>query len=312
MLKEICVTPHVFDCEHIDGSSWKDIKNLLENISKSGFIVGLNNKDWKKVVLTKINQLDPKIKGNLSVLLAILADRDRIVGHPKEEGEVGANEDDWFHVAEKLNAVRDFYRIITAKSYGGRSTTVEQLDGIDISEEFGLTGSVQRLKTAENLHKMLLPFLSYSKKVTIIDPYFHLDLKRYVDTINIVAKCFRERRGRNESGCIIIHCKWNEDKSEYVKKWQKEMIRITKDYSHTVKVFAWAGIDYELKLHDRYFITNQSGLVSAAGTDVDNRQNSEWSIKYYEELSDVLSQYKENSSPFILKCAATASSVEYY
>ncbi len=42
MFKEICITPQVFSSENITDSNWKDVKNLLEALSSSGFIVGLN------------------------------------------------------------------------------------------------------------------------------------------------------------------------------------------------------------------------------------------------------------------------------
>jgi len=318
MLKEICITPNVFECGHITSANWKDIKNLLEVISNSGFILGLNNKDWKKSVFENIGQLEPMIKDRLSSILSILRDRDRIVGHPKNNRFSGAKEEDWMDVALELNNIRVFYKIIATQAYGGKAFTVKQLEETNISHEFGITGSTRILKTAKNLHKLLLPFLAYSKKITIIDPYFQLDQIKYKDTLKIVAECFRERRGKRECGRILIHCKWNvKSKSEdLVKddlvKWQKTIAKMSGTYNHSIEVHVWAGIDDSVKLHDRYFITNQSGLVSAAGTDVDNRQQSEWSIKKYEELNTVLSQYNKNSSPFKLKGIVTKSSIEYY
>jgi len=311
MLKEVCITPHIFDREHIDSTNWKDINSLLEVLANSGYIIGLNNKDWARAVLDKINHLEPKVKDKLSTALSLLKDRERIAGHPKNDAFSSTEEDDWFDVARGLNNIRNFYGIIATQSYGGNAITVAQLEDINIHQEFGLTGSTQILKTAENLHNLLLPFLSYSKKVTIIDPYFHLDRPKYIETLHIVAKCFRERRGKKEPGRILIHCRWDEDKSGYVEKWKNILNKLSSTYNHSFEVYAWEGIDYSIKLHDRYFITNQSGLISAAGTDTDDRQQSEWSIKDYGELNKVLSQYNENSSPFKLKCKVTTSSIEY-
>jgi len=164
MLKEICITPHVFDREHIDSTNWKDINSLLEVITNSGFILGLNNKDWARTVFDKVSHLEPKIKDKLFTTLSILKDRERIAGHPKEDSFSGTIEEDWFVVAEKLNSIRDFYGIIATQSYNKKAFTLAQLEDININQEFGLTGSTQILKTAENLHKLLLPFLSYAKK----------------------------------------------------------------------------------------------------------------------------------------------------
>jgi hypothetical protein len=318
MLKEICITPNVFDYNHIDSVNWKDINSLLEVISYSGFILGLNNKDWKRAAYERINHLEPKVKDRLSTTLSILNDRDRIVGHPKNNNFSGDNEDDWLSVALELNSIRNFHKIIATQAFNGNAFTVKKLGDTNIYQEFGLTGSKQILKTAENLRHLLLPFLAYSKKVTIIDPYFQLDKTKYKDTLKIVADCFRERRGKREQGRILIHCKSNINgksddlfKDDLV-KWQKIIDKISKTYNHSIEIFGWEGIEDSIKLHDRYFITNQSGLVTAAGTDVDNRQQSEWSIKEYEELNNILSQYNKNSSPFTLKCSVSTFSIEFY
>ena len=63
-----------------------------------------------------------------------------------------------------------------------------------------------------------------------------------------------------------------------------------------------------IKLHERYIITDQVGIVSGAGTDKDDYQQSEWSIKDYGTLDEILRQYKENSSPFELKTVTANSS----
>lgn len=314
MLKEICITPHVFDHGHINTGSWKDLNNFLQILSISGYILGLNNKEWARAVYDKIIQLEPKVKDKLSNTLSTLQDRDRIAGHPKNDTlPSGVQEDDWFKVALELNDIRKFYRIIATQAYAGKAVSIAQLEDINIPEEFGFTGSTQILKTADNLHELLLPFLSYSKKVTIIDPYFYLHKPEYLKTLNIVAKCFRERRGKKESGRIIIHCKWDETNSEpNVKEWKNIVNETSKRHNHRIELFAWERRDGSVRLHDRYIITNQSGLVSAAGTSTDAWQQSEWSIKKYEEINDVLSQYNKNTSPFILRCTVTASSVEYY
>ena len=163
-----------------------------------------------------------------------------------------------------------------------------------------------------------MPFLAYAKKLTVIDPYFQLDQIKYRKTLKIIAECFRERRGERESGRIIIHCKWNiKGKVEELVKddlvnWQNTLVKISGAYKHSIEIYLWEGIEDSVKLHDRYLITNQSGLMSAAGTDVDNRQQSEWGIKKYEELNSLLSQYNKNSSPFKLKGAVTESIIDIF
>ena len=328
MLKEICITPHVFDDKN-NKDYWTLLNIFLQVLSISGFVLGINNKDWTKAVYDKIMHLDdPKVKDKLSATLSILQNRDRIACHPRKEGVLSGNkEDDWFGIARELNEIRNFCKIIATQSYGGKAICVAELEDI-IYQEVAFTGSTRILKTAENLHKLLLPFLSYAKKAIIIDPYFYLHRVQYKETINIVAQCLRERRGQQGIGRIVIHCKWDDKWDEdcdeqaekyvekyvkkYVEEWKISIRKIFSDYTHSVEIYAWKGMPGSIKLHDRYIITNQSGLVSAAGTDTDVLQQSELSIKKYEELNEVLSQYNENCSPFKLKCKVTASSIEYF
>lgn len=315
IIKEICITPQVFDCHNIDASNWKDIKSLLESISESGYIIGLNNKSWIKHVLQNINKNDPKIKDRLVSIISLLKSRDRIAGHPQRYPIVDGNEVDWFQIAMQLNSIRKFYEIVATKTFDGKAISIEQLEELNISERFGLTGSKQYLKTEKNLQDILLPFLSYSKKVVIIDPYFYLQRPGCRTTLNLVAESLRERRGNREKGKISIHCKWDDTKSSaYLKseiaRWQKELIQVSLKYKHDIELRAWEARN--IKLHDRYLITNQCGLVSAAGTDKDSIQQSEWSIKDYRELSAILSQYTENADVFQLKCMVSTSAIEYH
>lgn len=323
MLKEICITPQVFECHNIDLSNWKEILNVLESIGDSGYILGLNNKEWSRTVQYNINKLEPKIKDRLRSILTLLKDRGRIAGHPKKDGcELeDSNEDDWFKIAIQLDSIRKFYEIIATKSFDGKAISIKQLDDINIYGKFGIAGSRQYLQTSINIHNILIYFLSYAKKVTVIDPYFNLANRNYIETLKILAETFGERRGCRNKGIIRIHCKWDEcNKKVYQKnpsegkksdaeRWQQELIEVSEKYGHDVELCAWEVINK--KLHDRYIITNQSGLVSAAGTARDNKQQSEWSIKDYRELNNILSQYTENANIFKLKCIISVSSIEY-
>jgi predicted phosphatase len=314
MLKEVCITPQVFDNEHLDLSNWKDIKNLLDAITESGYIVSLNSKDWTKTVMENIRVLEPKIKDRLFNVISTLKDRDRIVRHPKSQDIMLDSEDSWYKLAESLDVLRHFYKIITTKAYNNEVLTLEELEDLNISQEFGMPGSQHSVKSIENLNKILLPFLSYSKKLTIIDPYFYLSSSRYEETLTVVAKCFMERRGELGKGPIIINCKYDDQKhTDYVfNQWQKVLVRMTEQFHHTFTINAWCVRDGELKMHDRYFITNQSGLVSAAGADKDDKQQSEWSLKTHRDLDAILSQYKVNSSPFDLKRIITTTNIDKF
>lgn len=310
MLKEICITPEVFDEEHLDNSNWKDVKNLLENIENSGYIIGLNNNDWKKEVRHNINKFDLKIKDRLNSILDVLNNRNRIVGHPKGNIKPLCDEE-WKQIAEGLNNIRDFYSIITTLPFSNNCISLEQLEDININETFGITGSKHYIKTVEELERIFIPLLSYARKVTIIDPYFDLNTKRYKETLEYISKAFKNKRGIKEKGTITINCSDKIFTENIIKNWQSFIKFIYSEFGHLVTINVWGQKYDSLKMHDRYIITDQSGISSAAGTDKDDRQQSEWSIKDYCSLNGILEQYTENyPDAFELRCIVTASCYE--
>lgn len=318
MFKEICITPQVFDTENISNSNWKDLKNLLEALSNSGFIVGLNNKEWSRTVLNNVDHLPTKIRERFFGVMSLLKDRDRIVGHPKQGQTDEENEESWLKVAYQLDAICPFYKIIATQNYNDQTLSVDQLAEMNISDAFGITGSHHYVQSADNLRYVLQPFLSYSKKLTIIDPYFNLNSHRYQQSLRVIAQEFRSRRGERESGKIVIHCRWFEndrskpDTQGYTDRWQAFLQKFKSDSPHEIEINGWEVLENSQKFHDRYLITNQGGLVSAAGTDKDDLQQSEWSMKDFNERNEILKQYKENSSPFRLKCCVKVDSINIF
>lgn len=303
MLKEICITPQIFDNSHTE-LDFERLKNLLENINISGYIVGLNNNEWKKAIRENIKTLEPKIQDRFNSLITCLNNRNRIVGHPK--GIITPiTEDDWLKIANELDSIQNFYYIITNKPNKFNSKNIEQLGDINLPEVFGLTGSKHFIKNEQELEKIFQPLLSYAKKVTIIDPYFDISVKRYKETLQYICKSFKNRRGLKEKGSITINCSTKIVNTSNFKNWQKEINNIFKQFGHLITINVWEKKEESLKLHDRYIITDQSAIVSAAGTDKDEYQQSEWSIKDYSSLNSILEQYKENSSPFDLKYTVT-------
>ena len=309
MLKEICITPQVFDNHHINNSNWKDIKTLLETIKNSGYILGLNNDDWYKEVMQKVDKIESqKVKEKFKSILSLLKDRGRIYGHPKKS-VIPQSEIDWLSIAEQLNELREFYSIIATEHYNDKTIDYEDLEDLDISEYFGFIGSRHFIKSEEQLENIFLPLLSYAKKLTVIDPYFYIHEARYETTLNIFAKFFKERRGLRDKGTITINCKWD-DKLEYdLKKWPKIISEVYKKYGHIIIFNLWSRKENGIKMHERYIIADKIGIVAGAGTDKDNYQQSEWSIKDYNDLDEIRSQYLENADIFKLEYVVTSSNI---
>lgn len=302
MLKEVSFTPQVFSRDVIGDFLWRDVLRLLELLSDSGIIVGAQKSDWIKAVYAQIDSLDDKPKSKLLAALSLLKERNRLVSHPKLDDCQPASEEEWLQVIENIHAIRHLDTIYSSVGDSSNTKHIEELEDINLYKEYGVSGSTQLPTTGSVLKAVLLPFLSYARKLTIIDPYFHLDQERYQETLMLIAQSFRERRGKYQAGKIIINCKWDSNKEGFrLEDWRRFLAQLYLKQHHECTVNIWQPQKGSTKMHDRYIITDQAGLVSAAGLARDNNQNSEWSIKDYAELGKILAQYKPNSSPFVLK-----------
>lgn len=77
-----------------------------------------------------------------------------------------------------------------------------------------------------------------------------------------------------------------------------------------IKINLWEKKENGLKMHERYIITDNAGIFVGAGTDKDDFQQSEWSLKDYTMLDEIRSQYIESADVFNLKCIITASRID--
>ena len=301
MFKEICMSPQIFKEDQLvnENKRWKDVKSLLEGIYLSGHIIGINNNDWVKNVRAEINQInDQRVKDLFNGLISDLKDRNRISGHPK--GDISPNdENEWIEIAETINDIYEVDSILATKHFYKNVTSIEDLEYMNITKKFSLTGSKHFVKNEDELKKIFIPLLSYARKVTVIDPYFDITVQRYRNTLNIITEYFKNKRGiKSGNGTINIH---TSSKITIHEGWRKVIQKIEQEFGHTINIYVWDRKIDSIKLHDRYIITDQTGIVSAAGTDKDDYQQSEWSIKDYDTLDEILKQYKENSSPFELR-----------
>lgn len=302
MLKEVSFTPQVFSQDVIGDYLWRDASRLLELLSVSGVLVGVQSNDWIKAIYSQIDTLEGKPKAKLLDALSLLKERNRLVSHPKVDGCCPETEEEWLAALRQVDSIRHLDSIYASSATTDYTKHIDELEDINLYQEYGVTGSIQLPTTSTMLKGVLLPFLSYAKKLTIIDPYFYLDQERYQDTLMLVAQSFRERRGKYQKGKIIINCKWDPYKEDFrYDDWRCFLAKLHLKQHHDCIVNIWQPQKGSVKMHDRYIITDQAGLVSAAGLARDDNQNSEWSFKDYSELGKILAQYQPNSSPFVLK-----------
>ncbi len=322
MIKDICITPQVFDSQHLDNTNAPYLKILLQMIKRSGYIVGLNNKEWISSTLQTINDNhELKNKDMFIRLIDNLKKVERIVGQPKGKTQA-INEKDWVFISHELNNVRQFYARLATESFDEDIFVSTLLEKINLDEKFGMAGGKHYLKTEETFIKILAPLLSYSKKVVVIDPYFNASKKirsqNYRATLNIIAQYLGERRGNRDpqGGTIIIHRSSKDIETINLKIWQKVINEIYHNYKHIITIKIWNKGNRELnqrQLHERYIIATDKkiGMSIGAGLDISELTESEFNIKEASDLDEIVSQYNNNNSVFDLFCTVTAKNIDY-
>ena len=313
MIKDICITPQVFNSDHLDNSNAPYLKILLQMIKRSGYIVGLNNKAWISTTLQIINDNNKlKNKDMFIKLIDDLKKAERIVGQPK--GNIQAiNEKDWVLISDELHTIRKFYARFATEAFNDNIFASILLEKIDIDEKFGMPGAKQYLKTKETFINILVPLLSYSKKIVMIDPYFNVSKQKksqdYKTTLYIIAQYLGERRGNKDpqGGAIIIHRSSKDIEQIDLKVWQKVITEIYNKYKHIITIKVWNKGNRnlnEMQMHERYIIATDKkiGMSIGAGLDISELTESEFNIKESSDLNEIISQYNNNNSVFNLFC----------
>ncbi len=83
-------------------------------------------------------------------------------------------------------------------------------------------------------------------------------------------------------------------------KWRSICRHIHSNYGHTLTIYVWKEKQGGIKMHERYLVTNQIGLVVGAGLDVNDRSTSEFGLNQYNELNDITSPFDKNNPSFDL------------
>jgi hypothetical protein len=310
MIKDICITPQVFENTHINEVNAIHIEGLLDALCVNGYIVGLNNNDWKKTIKENINNIeDQSIKKDLMRYVEKLQKRNRIAVQPKGDINPG-NEKDWLTIADGLNQTREFSSIIETLSF----ENIKQ-----IKDNLSHTGNKKYSKTEKTFNEILEPLLLYSNEIVIIDPYFDIckksDTQDYKTTLKILIDMIGNRRGDYGYEKLKITINRSNNNIEESKRiqWKDEIKRLDKQkFDLTINLLE----DGKKKMHDRYIISKKLhiGLSVSSGFDIDKGggRDVEFGVVDYDSLNKILAEVDKNNnhSSYNLKYIITKDNIE--
>ncbi len=287
MISRVAMFPDCFDSTN----DAKNVIGMLLDVLHHGILLtdfGKKEKWYKFIKEIYKDQLDVKYGGKIISLIIAIQSKGKIIQLP-DFGNVITNEREWIETAKHNFEEENLDLLVSGNKYISEcKTAIDKcchVDDVQISDvwvKFKKNDLILH-KTPNDLQNVLKTFLSYSKNLKIIDPYFD-DSKKCQDSIEIFVKNYRYRlRLGYIRDTIEIHTS-NQDNSIDVATFKIRMERMLKkinnEAKHTIKVYIWGNNSGEDKFHDRIILTNIIGIKSTHSFDVkeNSQQEVTWSI----------------------------------
>ncbi len=304
MVYEFAITPELFDASVInaENESEKLIEILRAINDNGGILADLNKGGWAKYVRQKMDTLPQKQKDRFLKLLTKLKDRNRLVRHQKGKRPPSTDQD-WLKLALNSHEKIPFHAIILSEAL--KASCDKKCDNFFECDNFLDSDQREKLINAtltcpfsyDKYKSAFAPVLRYAKCLTIIDPYMHLLNPECSKIITICSELLGKRRpkhGKFPETRIVIHAQDSgvrENLSYKPSDWEKKLKPLSSKYDHIFKVYLWKR--EAKKLHARYILTNQCGILSSESFCCKENPNSDdngtWSLigrKRQEQLED--------------------------
>lgn len=304
LFHEYAVTPQVFNEEYIEKDITAQIylKIFLTNLRTNGLLANMNNNEWLKKVNEYRKGLSPKLRDELSKIFEELSKRNRIVEHKTLIEPILEEEIDWLKLALKEDGIKPYLALLFTGKFQVENEKTMTLEKFMV-EDFSNDDNTPLLQqTLENMEKYLTDFLSYAKRLIIIDPYFTYN-KEDEKALLLFAKLYARRRGvRIKKRKIIINIFYNTrdrfvdpSSQEYRQKWVTLFQNIYNKFDHIVRLNIWD----DRNMHDRYMITDQGGISNSNGFSAYDYRKPHWSLLKNDELREQLNYFLPNANPSI-------------
>lgn len=294
LTKEVFLSPDLLKNAD-DGLKNKFISVLLQSLCVSGF-----------VFIAKQSNIDAneKLKYIFNELKKL--DRLRILDL---QGEV---ENDFVLAIEKHNKQ---IKIIAENSPNKTLLDIKADDFIPAVKSYR--------KSKETFNMLYSSLLSQAQCAWLIDPYFFIDRKEKCgDALNIML---HHLSSKNLKSTLWINCankssKYDKKQRKFVddkiddtnhhilKKWKNLLFEYKEKYPNVeVKIYAWSG---DKSFHDRFLVTNQIGISSGKGFDIEPSADSTFSILPDNMRSAEIGKfYNGNNLKFKLIAMVTADKI---
>lgn len=316
MLYEYAMTPDLFDSAFLDTNDSHEIilVEVLRGLAQFGILANLNKDGWIRHVREKVNTLSPATKDKVLSCLSVLHDRKRLVRHPKSMTGNPNSDIDWLNLALVSHDRIPFHAIILSQTLMDKCNC-ERSEFVEFSTSLDSTlwnecrrRTLTLNKSRADYRSNLAPVLRYARKLALVDPYLKC-VTRYIDTIKICSSLLGDRGHIRLSGQIEVHALKDQQNphpciDDCLAEWERNLRSLADNDGHKFKVFLWEKKpDSEAKMHDRYILTDQCGILIPGGLDCRDSSrtvSTDWSLVDEDVRQNRWANYDYPTSPFEL------------
>ncbi|MCK5157442.1 MAG: hypothetical protein KAQ69_13520 [Spirochaetales bacterium] len=321
MFDEFAIDPIVFKDDDIEKVML--LTNLLCAIKEKGQLANLNGGVWFNVINEmQMSQLSPKRRNKIRKVLEVTKKRNHLVEHQRRPTVRNDARDKWLHYAQLSHEERELFAVISNKdtlySFSNNHTRIRihSLDFIESTKFEGWSETREayiRLIKSE-LFSTLEPVLRNANEIHLIDPYLAPE-NRFKDILDICSKMLRYRTKSKKTRKITLYTMsyldqydWKKDKDPSKDMWSTFLFQLLKRDNISFEII-YLTRNYDkkndlIKLHDRFIFTNQCGVRSSKGWDIDHKSTSHITFMDYDNYVNIYHEYHdENKQVFKRVCS---------
>jgi hypothetical protein len=265
--------------------------------------------------LPQLQSQSPAVFDKVRACLQLLSDRHRIVRHPPHAGGELECEADWLQMALSQPTRETLHAAIASPQVGATEIGRDPLH-VGLSEvldsrlwQAARARSVDLTKSVADYRRHLVPLLRYASALSLIDPWAAPHKPGYRRTLGLVSELLGSRRAGTRGGRVTIHVgdpgaydmRYMGRVQPLLDAWEELLRPMVGDRGHRFRVVCWMDRARGQRMHDRFIITDQAGVLTPYGLDCDESatpSSTTWVLLDQSVWLKRLADFDRPTSPF--------------
>jgi hypothetical protein len=284
LINKVAITPDVFEHSlYEDASGFRlAISNLFKGLQATGLVANMSSGQWLQFVDSHLGSNRPEV----TKLLKVLIERERLVDTPSTSGCNVTKYEDWVEEAVALLRQRDVQGVISTLSDNVSIGAVHPatLDGIGEQPGWWIDDPTEKLQTTvrcdiKEYVKVLRPVLLHSSKIVFYDKFLDPSESRYRHFSKLLAVCSNSAKReylRIELHRTVPHLS-DPDSMLSEEGWRMKfapLSQLVKTYGLRIHVCVWSPKSLQQGKHPRFVLSKIGSFSFDKGFGEDGRENN--------------------------------------